>query len=104
MRIISAPARAECELDHRFMPSAKYSQCVDEAGGPEEQAVARGFDEAAALLFYVRIGRARGQSAQRRRSVPSSSAPIRREYSATSAARIGRSYVNPAAARITRRK
>src|SRR5580704_11121906 len=42
MRIISAPARAECELDHRFMPSAEYSHCVDEAGGPEEQAVARG--------------------------------------------------------------
>ena len=88
MRIISAPARAECELDHRFMPSAKYSQCVNEAGGPEEQAVARGFDEAAALLFDVRIRRERAQSARSRPSVPSSSAPIRREYSATSAARI----------------
>ena len=88
MRIISAPARAECELDHRSMPSAEYSQCVDEAGGPEEQAVARGFDEAAALLFDVRIRRARGQSARSRPSVPSSSAPIRPEYSATSAARI----------------
>jgi len=34
MRIISAPARAECELDHRFfstMPSAKYSHCLDYA-------------------------------------------------------------------------
>src|SRR6202045_4310915 len=104
MRIIIAPARAECELDHRSMPSAEYSQCVDEAGGPEEQAVARGFDEAAALLFDVRIRRERAQSARSRPSVPSSSAPIRREYRATSAARIGRSYVNPAAARITRRK
>src|ERR1700720_3799436 len=88
MRIISAPARAECELDHRFMPSAEYSHCVDEAGGPEEQAVARGFDEAAALLFDVRIGRERAQSARSRPSVPSSSPPIRPESSATSAARI----------------
>src|ERR1700730_17489182 len=101
MRMISAPARAECELDHRFMPSAEYSHCVDEAGGPEEQAVARGFDEAAALLFdvIIRIRRARGQRARSRPSDPSSSAPIRREYSATSAARIAGSRRSPGAGR-----
>jgi hypothetical protein len=46
MRIISAPARAECELDHRFfsiMPSAKYSQPIDGAGVIAQQAVASGF-------------------------------------------------------------
>src|SRR5580700_10995929 len=99
MRIIIAPARAECELDHRSMPSAEYSQCVDEAGGPEEQAVARGFDEAAALLFDVRIRRERAQSARSRPSVPSSSAPIRREYRATSAARTAGSRRSPGAGR-----
>src|ERR1700730_1097644 len=81
------------------MPSAEYSQCVDEAGGPEEQAVARGFDEAAALLFDVRIRRERAQSARSRPSVPSSSAPIRGEYSATSAARIAGSRRSTGAGR-----
>jgi hypothetical protein len=59
MRIISAPARAECELVHRFfstMPPAKHSQRINEAGEPEEQAGARDINEAAALLFDLGIG------------------------------------------------
>jgi hypothetical protein len=46
MRIISASARAECELGHRFfstMPPAKYSQRIDGAGVIAQQAVASGF-------------------------------------------------------------
>jgi len=43
---------------------------------PRSMPSAYGFDEAAALLFDVRIRRARGQSARSRPSVPSSSAPI----------------------------
>jgi len=38
------------------MPPAKHTQRIDEAGGPEEQAVARGFDDAAALLIDFKIG------------------------------------------------
>jgi hypothetical protein len=37
MRIISAPARAECELAHRFfstVPSVKYSDCADQIAHP----------------------------------------------------------------------
>ena len=61
---------------------------IDDAGKLHQQAVAGGLDDAAVVLGDLRIDELAHACALRRSSVPSSSAPISREYPATSAARI----------------
>jgi hypothetical protein len=58
------------------MPSAKYSRPINEAGGPEEQAIAHDFDEVAALLVDLGIGELAGKAPSTGRA----SAPMSHEY------------------------
>ena len=81
---------ADAELDARCPPARRVAlghlalhvdraaHRVDDAGELDQQAVASGFDDAAAMLLDLRVGKLAPEDLQSL-SVPSSSAPISRE-------------------------
>ena len=63
---------------HRLLPVGGAAQRVDDAGELDEEPVAGGLDDAAAMLGDLRVDQLARIDFSRSR-VPSSSAPIRRE-------------------------
>ena len=87
MRLVVAAFRRSRSLIPRCTSTAQRTASTTLANS-DQHAVAGGLDDPAAMLADLRIDQLARGCALRRSSVPSSSAPISREYPATSAARI----------------